>query len=77
VHERLLTGSRKTAILIKFLEIDLRSFTVGRQASRPVNLEPQPKTTPVWDTAVCDREPIHVPDSIQPHGLLLALREIP
>jgi len=42
-----------------------------------VNLEPQPKTTPVWDTAVCDREPIHVPDSIQPHGLLLALREIP
>lgn len=40
-----------------------------------MNLEPQPKTTPVWDNAVCDREPIHIPDSIQPHGLLLALRE--
>jgi len=40
-----------------------------------VNLDPNSNTTPVWDTAVCDREPIHSPDCIQPHGLLLALRE--
>lgn len=27
------------------------------------------------DLAACDREPIHVPGAIQPHGVLLALRE--
>ena len=25
------------------------------------------------DLSVCDREPIHIPGSIQPHGILLAL----
>ena len=32
--------------------------------------------TPAYETAnlsTCDREPIHVPGAIQPHGLLLAL----
>jgi light-regulated signal transduction histidine kinase (bacteriophytochrome) len=27
------------------------------------------------DLTTCDREPIHIPGSIQPHGLLIALRE--
>ena len=26
---------------------------------------------PVIDTTICDREPIHIPGSIQPHGVLL------
>jgi len=29
------------------------------------------------DLSRCDREPIHIPGSIQPHGVLLALREAP
>ncbi|MFD0463492.1 hypothetical protein ACFQY9_18230 [Microvirga aerilata] len=29
--------------------------------------------TPSLDLTSCDREPIHVPGSIQPHGILLAL----
>ncbi len=27
------------------------------------------------DLTTCDREPIHIPGAIQPHGLLLVLRE--
>jgi two-component system, chemotaxis family, sensor kinase Cph1 len=30
---------------------------------------------PVVDLTNCDREPIHIPGAIQPHGVLLALRE--
>jgi light-regulated signal transduction histidine kinase (bacteriophytochrome) len=30
-------------------------------------------TAPAPDLSVCDREPIHLPGSIQPHGVLLAL----
>lgn len=33
----------------------------------------RPETSGVADLAACDREPIHIPGSIQPHGLLLAL----
>ncbi|MGH7619522.1 MAG: hypothetical protein ACREPM_20085, partial [Gemmatimonadaceae bacterium] len=28
------------------------------------------------DLTNCDREPIHVPGAIQPHGVLLAFREV-
>lgn len=38
--------------------------------SRPPN-----PTAPVVDLSQCDREPIHLPGSIQPHGFLLVLRE--
>ena len=27
------------------------------------------------DIANCDREPIHIPGAVQPHGVLLSLRE--
>ena len=27
------------------------------------------------DLTACEREPIHIPGSIQPHGLLLAVRQ--
>ena len=33
-----------------------------------------PETPPSLDLTACDREPIHVPGSIQPHGILLAVR---
>ena len=36
--------------------------------------------TPAYDASDitnCDREPIHVPGAIQPHGLLLALGPTP
>jgi two-component system, chemotaxis family, sensor kinase Cph1 len=33
-----------------------------------------PQTTPGLDLTACDREPIHIPGSIQPHGILLAVR---
>ncbi|MCB5174532.1 PAS domain-containing protein [Microvirga lenta] len=32
------------------------------------------QTTPDIDLTACEREPIHIPGSIQPHGILLALR---
>jgi light-regulated signal transduction histidine kinase (bacteriophytochrome) len=32
-------------------------------------------TTPVLDLKTCDQEPIHIPGSIQPHGVLLALSD--
>ena len=32
-------------------------------------------THPVADLTNCDREPIHIPGAIQPHGVLLVLRE--
>lgn len=35
---------------------------------------PLPAGTPI-DLTTCDREPIHVPGAIQPHGVLLALSE--
>ncbi|MBD2328071.1 ATP-binding protein [Alkalinema sp. FACHB-956] len=35
-----------------------------------------PEFTPsVVDVSNCDREPIHIPSAIQPHGILLAIRE--
>jgi light-regulated signal transduction histidine kinase (bacteriophytochrome) len=37
------------------------------EGARPVRL--MPETT--IDLSECDREPIHVPGSIQPHGVLL------
>ncbi|WP_244492620.1 hypothetical protein [Aureimonas sp. AU22] len=30
-----------------------------------------PQTSSTLDLTLCDREPIHIPASIQPHGLLL------
>jgi len=33
-----------------------------------------PETMPDLDLTACEREPIHIPGSIQPHGLLLAVR---
>ena len=35
----------------------------------------QPSITDVANLANCDREPIHIPGSVQPHGVLLALDE--
>src|SRR6476659_4356535 len=35
----------------------------------PVPVNPAPTV----DLSTCDREPIHIPGSIQPHGLLLVL----
>jgi two-component system, chemotaxis family, sensor kinase Cph1 len=35
----------------------------------------EPKASFAVDLTNCDREPIHIPGSIQPHGVLLALRE--
>jgi chemotaxis family two-component system sensor kinase Cph1 len=32
------------------------------------------QTTPNLDLTACEREPIHIPGSIQPHGILLAVR---
>src|ERR1700744_4304634 len=32
-----------------------------------------PEIAKTLDTTTCDREPIHIPGSIQPHGFLLAL----
>src|SRR5918998_4979434 len=32
------------------------------------------ETPPSLDLTICDREPIHIPGSIQPHGILLAVR---
>jgi two-component system, chemotaxis family, sensor kinase Cph1 len=32
------------------------------------------RTPPDPDLSVCEREPIHIPGSIQPHGILLAVR---
>src|SRR4028119_1987688 len=32
------------------------------------------QTPPGLDLTACDREPIHIPGSIQPHGILLAIR---
>jgi light-regulated signal transduction histidine kinase (bacteriophytochrome) len=32
------------------------------------------QTTPELDLTACEREPIHIPGSIQPHGILLAMR---
>ena len=38
--------------------------------------EHQPQRTgSELDLTICDREPIHIPDAIQPHGVLLALQE--
>ena len=34
-----------------------------------------PADSPTLDLAACDREPIHIPGAIQPHGLLFAVRE--
>src|SRR5690242_15891523 len=34
-----------------------------------------PKTTPQTDLTNCDREPIHIPGSIQPHGCMLVCDE--
>ncbi|MTD45321.1 GAF domain-containing protein [Conexibacter sp. W3-3-2] len=39
-----------------------------------MSLQPLPAGTPV-DLTTCDREPIHVPGAIQPHGVLLVLDE--
>ncbi|RZA05121.1 MAG: GAF domain-containing protein, partial [Proteobacteria bacterium] len=39
--------------------MDLENITTGR----------------IYDVTNCDREPIHVPGAIQPHGFLLAIRE--
>jgi len=39
-----------------------------------VSIVPLPPGTPI-DLTTCDREPIHVPGAIQPHGVLLALTE--
>jgi light-regulated signal transduction histidine kinase (bacteriophytochrome) len=36
---------------------------------------PAPAVPAAVDLTTCDREPIHVPGAIQPHGMLLALRE--
>jgi two-component system, chemotaxis family, sensor kinase Cph1 len=36
---------------------------------------PAPRPAPAPDLTVCDRESIHIPGSIQPHGFLLALDE--
>ena len=32
-----------------------------------------PSAVPELDLTACDREPIHIPGSIQPHGLLVAI----
>src|ERR671911_626284 len=32
------------------------------------------QTPPGLDLTACEREPIHIPGSIQPHGVLLAVR---
>ena len=34
-----------------------------------------PESAPEGDLAACDREPIHRPGRIQPHGMLLVLDE--
>lgn len=40
------------------------------------NLDPAaPESLGAVDLTTCDREPIHIPGSVQPHGVLLALRE--
>lgn len=40
-----------------------------------MNATPLPPTAGTPDLDACAREPIHVPGAIQPHGMLLALRE--
>jgi chemotaxis family two-component system sensor kinase Cph1 len=35
----------------------------------------QVQSSPPVDLTNCDREPIHLPGSIQPHGILLVLSE--
>ena len=42
-------------------------------AESPGRPAPTPQPAPGLDLSSCDREPIHVPGSIQPHGFLLAL----
>ena len=42
-----------------------------RNAAEPKAAEP--KADPALDLSSCDREPIHIPGSIQPHGFLLAV----
>lgn len=36
---------------------------------------PETNSAPTFDLTNCDREPIHIPGRIQPHGVLLALEE--
>ncbi len=38
-------------------------------------MSPNAEPAPTIDLTTCDREPIHIPGSIQPHGLLIALSE--
>ena len=42
--------------------------------SRISGVDLLPTSSPI-DLSNCDREPIHVPGSIQPHGALLVLNE--
>src|SRR5690606_8737883 len=35
----------------------------------------KPASPPVYDLSNCASEPIHIPGSIQPHGILLGLEE--
>ena len=39
----------------------------GSETLRPV------RTTDIADLTDCDREPIHIPGSVQPHGVLVAV----
>jgi hypothetical protein len=40
-----------------------------------MTVEPTAPTNPPLDISNCDQEPIHIPGFIQPHGMLLVLRE--
>src|SRR5690606_11840899 len=48
------------------------SFIAGSQAGSPMD-QPSHSSPAPLDLSTCDREPIHIPGAIQPHGFLIAL----